>query len=154
MISFKLFVEAIHRAVNEAADSLAKRNEELLDKYFYETFPTNEPQTGKQVLNPKMINLEYPMLDSEGRVIKGEIQVPLITIVPVSATKIEKATLTAEFELSVADEEVQINFFDTTQHKSDTAYGKLEVVISPQDIPKGLELLISGYNNILKRQIS
>lgn len=154
MISFKLFVEAIHRAVNEAADSLAKRNEELFGKYFYGTLPTNEPQTGKQVLNPKMINLEYPMLDSEGRVIKGEIQVPLITIVPVSATKIEKATLTAEFELSVADEEVQINFFDTTQHKSDTAYGKLEVVISPQDIPKGLELLISGYNNILKRQIS
>lgn len=154
MISFKLFVEAIYRAVSEAADSLAKRNEELFDKYFYKTSPGNVAEIGKQVLNPRMINLEYPMLNSEGKVVKGEIQVPLITIAPISTTKIEKATLTADFELGIVDEEVQINFSHAASQKSDTAYGRLEIVLSPQDPPKGLDLLVSGYNNILKRQIT
>lgn len=154
MVSFKLFVEAIHRAISEAANSLISRNKDLFDTYFEKTVQENEVGTEMQVLNPKTINLAYPMLDNEGNVVEGEIKVPLITIVPVCATKIEKATLTAEFGLSAANDEIQINFIDATQHKGDAAYGKLEVVISPQAPPKGLELLISGYNNILKRQIS
>lgn len=150
MISFKLFVEAIHRAVIEAADVLAKRNEELFDKYFYKS----TTPAGKSVLNPKMINLEYPMLNSEGQVVKGEVLVPLITVVPVNASKIEKATLTAEFKLDVVDEEVQIHFSESARSEHDVTCGKLEMVISPQELPKGLELLVNGYNNILKRQIS
>ena len=34
MISFKLFVEAIHHAIVSASDSLMDKNEGLLDKYF------------------------------------------------------------------------------------------------------------------------
>lgn len=33
MISFKLFVEAIHHAIVSASDSLMDKNEGLLDKY-------------------------------------------------------------------------------------------------------------------------
>lgn len=153
MISFKLFIEAIHQAISRAVSSLSDRNKELLDAYFEKTTPEDESENGQQILNPKAITLGYPMLDNDGNVIKGEIQVPLITIVPVCGTKIEKATLTTEFGLNVANDEVQINFVDATQHNSIAAYGKLEVVISPQEPPKGLELLINGYNNILKRQI-
>ncbi|MEL5892720.1 hypothetical protein AAE250_04340 [Bacteroides sp. GD17] len=72
MISFKLFVEAIHRAVSEAADSLVKRNEELFDRYFYKTSPAGDANAESQALTPKTISLEYPMLDSEGGVVKGE----------------------------------------------------------------------------------
>jgi len=32
--------------------------------------------------------------------------------------------------------------------------GKLEIVISPQELTDGLELIIEGYANALKRQIT
>lgn len=153
MISFKAFVEAIHRAVSEAASSLNDRNEKLLDTYFHKTHSADGTGTTRQTLTAKTITLEYPSADSEGEVTTSEIQVPLITLVPACTTEIRTATFTAEFGLGVADDQVQIDFLDASLHKSDVAYGRLEVVISPKEPPKGLELLVDGYSNMLKRQL-
>ena len=49
-----------------------KRNEELFDRYFYKTSPAGDANAESQALTPKTISLEYPMLDSEGGVVKGE----------------------------------------------------------------------------------
>lgn len=65
MISFKLFVEAIHQAIAAAGDSLMNKNQHLLEKYFSEFPDAKEP--GKKVLSPKIVKLEYPTLDSEGK---------------------------------------------------------------------------------------
>ena len=145
MISFKLFVEAIHHAIVSASDSLMDKNEGLLDKYF------EKPAVGvgkdKGALIPKIVQLEYPTLDDAGAVTTTTVQVPLITLVPVTASKIEKATVTAEFALEVINNELQISFPNNKSSENATV-GKLEIVISPQ------ELIIEGYANALKRQIT
>lgn len=154
MISFKLFIEAIHKAISGASDTLAARNEELLDKYFYKDDYGNENIADNQILHPHMVEMEYPTLDSEGKVEKGRIQVPLITMAPLCAVKVEKTTLSADFDLSVVDNEVQISFLNGKRSKDGNYCGKLEIVISQQDPPEGLDLLVNAYNNILKRQLS
>ena len=88
MISFKLFVEAIHHAIVSASDSLMDKNEGLLDKYFEK--PVDGEGKNKGALVPKIVQLEYPALDDTGAVTTTTVQVPLITLVPVTASKIEK----------------------------------------------------------------
>lgn len=152
MISFKLFVEAIHHAIVAAGDSLMNKNKELLEEYFVETSDSGEP--GKNVLVPKMVRLEYPTLNDQGNVISSMLQVPLITLVPITEAKIEKATVTAEFLLDIVNDELQIDFLTKKTPDSKGTYGKLEIVISPQETSEGLNLIIDGYTNILKRQIT
>ena len=65
MISFKLFVEAIHHAIVSASDSLMDKNEGLLDKYFEK--PAVGAGKDKGALIPKIVKLEYPTLDDVGR---------------------------------------------------------------------------------------
>lgn len=150
MISFKLFVEAIHHAIVSASDSLMDKNEGLLDKYFEKPGGAKE---GTGALIPKIVKLEYPTLDDAGGVVTTTVQVPLITLVPVTASKIEKATVTAEFALEVVNNELQISFPNNKTSENATV-GKLEIVISPQELTDGLELIIDGYANALKRQIT
>lgn len=152
MISFKLFVEAIHQAIVAAGDSLMDKNKGLLEKYFEESPRLSE--TGKNRLIPKLVQLEYPTLNDKGEIVATTLQVPLITLVPITASKIEKATVTAEFLLEVVNDELQIDFQpQRTTHKNGT-YGKLEIVISPQETTEGLALIVDGYAKALKRQIT
>ena len=138
MISFKLFVEAIHHAIVSASDSLMDKNEGLLDKYFEK--PVVGVGKDKGALIPKIVQLEYPTLDDAGAVTTTTVQVPLITLVPVTASKIEKATVTAEFALEVINNELQISFPNNKSSENATV-GKLEIVISPQELTDGLELI-------------
>ena len=71
-----------------------------------------------------------PTLDDAGAVTTTTVQVPLITLVPVTASKIEKATVTAEFALEVINNELQISFPNNKSSENATV-GKLEIVISP-----------------------
>lgn len=151
MISFKLFVEAIHHAIVSAGDSLMDKNEGLLEKYFEKS--ADGAQVGNRVLVPKIVELEYPTLNDAGNVTTTTVQVPLITLVPVTASKIEKATVTAEFALEVVNDELLISFPNDKASEKAT-FGKLEIVISPQEPTDGLELIIEGYANALKRQIT
>ena len=144
MISFKLFVEAIHHAIVSASDSLMDKNEGLLDKYFEK--PVDGEGKNKGALVPKIVQLEYPALDDTGAVTTTTVQVPLITLVPVTASKIE-------FALEVINDELQISFPNKKISENATV-GKLEIVISPQELTDGLELIIEGYANALKRQIT
>ena len=72
MISFKLFVEAIHHAIVSASDSLMDKNEGLLDKYFEK--PVDGEGKNKGALVPKIVQLEYPALDDTGAVTTTTVQ--------------------------------------------------------------------------------
>lgn len=152
MISFKLFVEAIHHAIVSAGDSLMDKNRGLLDTYF-EKSSVSEGGKDKEVLTPKIVELAYPSLDDTGAVTTTTVQVPLITLVPIASSKIEKATVTAEFALEVVNDELQISF-PGEKSSGHATVGKLEIIISPQEPAEGLELVIEGYANALKRQIT
>lgn len=161
MISFKSFINAIHEAVVGASDSLMEKNVGLIDKYFVESV-TDETQdtTGvsvtKKALTPRSVVLEYPKLTPNG-VTKTEVHVPLITLVPLQMSQVEKATLTANFEMEIVDGELQLHFGKSSSKgffkKPKTAFGKLEITISPQEASEGLKLMVEGYEAILKQQM-
>ena len=161
MISFKSFISAVHDAIMHASDSLMDKNVGLLNKYFDETVVEEKDEKGvstsKTTLVPKTVTLEYPNLTSNGDVEITLVQVPLVTLVPLSMSQVEKATLTADFEMEIIDDVLQLHFTDSSNKgffkKSKANRGKLEIVITPKDTTDGLKLLIEGYEAILKRQI-
>ncbi|MFK7797926.1 MAG: DUF2589 domain-containing protein [Aureispira sp.] len=167
MISFKSFISAVHEAIVQANETLMEKNEALLDRYFDRKFSSITRETE---LVPKTVTLTYPETHSfaeatdkdikEDYVVEvAPITVPLITIVPLSMNKIEKATLTAEFDIELVDDEVQLNFVTKKRSRlfgksSQATHSKLEIVLSPEESSEGLRLLVEGYEDFLRKQIS
>jgi hypothetical protein len=165
MISFKAFVTAIHEAIIGAADALMDKNVGLLDKYFTEvpddSVPAGggTPTPGATKLIPKTVTLEYPHLTAKGDVENLGVAVPLITLVPLTMSRVDKAVLTADFDIELVGDEVQLNFINRStggmfSKKHETSPAKLEITITPQDTAEGLRMLIEGYEEVLKRQLS
>lgn len=164
MISFKSFVNAIQEAIISASDALMDKNVSLLDKYFTEGPKDQQNSDGSTIapintLVPKSVILEYPHLQSDGSIENLEVSVPLITLVPLTMSQVDKATLTAHFKMQVNDGELQLDFANTSQNgffrrKPKAAWGKIEISFTPQETTEGLKLLVEGYEAILKRQIS
>lgn len=115
-------------------------------------------------LVPKTVRVNYPATfdfatpdnDKEYKTISTPIEVPLLTLVPISNYNIEKATFNANFKFDVVDDQVMIDFSKETFKEGEISnnFGKLEIVLSPQQTPEGLRSLIESYENFLKRQIT
>lgn len=171
MINFNSFVLAIHDAILKANDALMDKNTSLLNKYFKEKTIDVKDKDQKPVLDekgqptqkvihePVSVILDYPSLDENGDLKQLEIHVPLITLVPVTSSQIEKATLTAEFDMQIVDGSLQLDFVNRTAStksffsKPKTSRGTIEIIISPQETSEGLKLLIESYETLLKKQI-
>lgn len=102
--------------------------------------------------------MDYPIIDDDGNQQNIDVHVPLITLVPISTSQIEKATLTADFDMEIVDGDLQIDFTGKQKSrgvfkKTKKSKGTLEIMISPQDTSEGLKLLIEGYETMIKRQI-
>lgn len=166
MISLKQFISAIHEAIITAGDTLMEKNIGLLDKYFEEKTSEEKDETGtiitKTNLTPKIVILEYPSVKSNGTEFVTEIKevhVPLITLVPLRMSKIEKAVLTVDLDMEIEKGDIEVNFASKKHdgglfRKSKKTSAKLEIIISPQESTDGLKLLVEGYESILKRQIT
>lgn len=170
MINLKSFVDAIHQAIIGASDTLMDKNVGLLERYFEEKHieeTHKDDSTGESkaqiidALVPKSVTLAYPVLTAEGNVETTEIRVPLITLVPLGMSQVEKATITADFELALVEDELQLSFPSKKEHKvfnkqdeNSRTNGKLEIVISPQDSSDGLKMIVEAYEAVLKRQIA
>ncbi len=173
MISFKSFVSAIQNAIMGASDTLMDKNLSLIDRYFDKDTAEVKDSTGnvvsKATLIPKTVTLNYPQLNEHAeddediindyQVKVLPIEVPLITLVPLTMPQIEKATLTAEFELEIVNGELQLNFPNSARgglfkKAPKTTRGKLEIILSPQESSEGLKMLIESYESFLKRQLS
>jgi len=161
MISLKAFITAIHNAVFTASESLMDKNYELLTNYFtdVETTETGENAKNSSVkiekhLHPKMVKLEYPNTDSSIADETTSVMVPLITLVPFSASQLEKVTFTTEFKIFVdQNDELQLDFSKINKWGDKHHVGKLEIVVSPTDTPEGLQRIIESYEAMLRRQI-
>lgn len=164
MISFKEFVHAIHAAVLEANNTLMDKNQEILKKYFKEVPDTSDtskddPKGNVPLrLEPLTVNLEYPHLDSDGKVELTDISVPLITLAPLNMSQIEKVTFSSEFEMLVNEGELEIDFSNRKRSnmfskKDKSKVGKIEIVVTPQDTAEGIKILVEAYENVLKRQL-
>jgi len=142
----------------QAGDTLMDKNIGLLDKYF------EESKTPEKNLIAKTVVLEMHSLGVDGSTQTNQVHVPLITLVPLTTTRIEKATLTADFEMEIVEGELQLDFKNRSAgglgigglfSKPDKKkIGRLEITIAPQETPEGLRLMVEAYESALKRQIS
>ena len=158
MIGLYAFVRAIHDAIVLAHDSLMTSNVRVLDEFFREVPKDMEDESSEKTLVPKNVIVEYPIQNAAGEMQVAEVHVPLITLVPLSYSKIEKAYLSVDFEMDVIDGELQLNFTKQSSNgassdDNQSRRNSLEITIAPHESSDGLKLLIEGYEAILKRQI-
>ncbi len=170
MISFDAFVKAIHDAILGANDALMDRNVELLDRFFEEVEHEEHEESASEAEDsggphvshiPKSVCLIYPHQTSTG-IEEVAIHVPLITLVPLSMSQIEKVKLTADFEIHMNDDKLELYFpsggstpkrsiFSRKARKTTT--GKLEITLSPHPVAEGIQIVVEGYERALRAQI-
>jgi len=147
MTEFKSFIHSLQEAIAAASDTMAERNRDLIERYF-DKVPDN---SGSSVYRPKTVSLSLPAADADGNLCERQIRVPLISLVPLCGSQIEKATLSADVCLSVEDNELQLDF---GRHRGlGSAIGKLEIVISPSVPADGMNRLVEAYTELLSKQI-
>lgn len=110
--------------------------------------PVQEPKTVR--LNPKTVEISYPSAEGQEQY---NVQVPLITLIPITTPQIEKVVLTAEFNMSIENDQLMLDF-SKPRRIGGSHVGKIEVTISPGETPEGLRHMIEGYEAALKRQIT
>lgn len=149
MISVKHFIETLHQAIAEASSVMEEKNQQMLSRYFErKTLPD-----GTEQLSPRMVTLTVPDIDEEGTAIERTVDVPLISLIPCTASKIEKATFSADFRLTQDGADLCMNFVNDNLFRHKTNHGHLEIVITPDDSVEGLQQLIDTYTETLKKQL-
>lgn len=149
MISIKAFIDSIHDAVVAANDTLTDSSVGIIAKFFKD----NDSNDGTLV--PRTINVKYPQISDSG-VENIEVEVPLLTLAPITCPTIDSVEFSTKFEMDIINDELQLTFSkenkDTLEQKSNRL-GNLKIVISPQDVPEGLKTIVEGYERVLKSQI-
>ncbi|MGD1845737.1 MAG: DUF2589 domain-containing protein [Salibacteraceae bacterium] len=172
MLSLENFVSAVQEAVAKASENLAKYNEDLFDKYFYQTDADGHVVTAdtdpeklmgqSPTLKAKSVTIEYPKETSKG-IEQVEVQIPLITLSPLSMTQIEEAKVKVDFQLAVIDGQLQLQFpkANSRGKAADSAgntgtkpaMGSVEIHIKPAEMPEGVKVVVEGYEKVLKSQV-
>ncbi len=142
------FLTELRKAVNEASNVLQEKNMELLSKYF-----TNRKVSDSETICvPKTIRMDYPVATEDGNVEIKHADVPLISLVPITSSKVEKATFSVDFQMDDENGEVSVSFpkkrFGEVQHLS-----HLEFTITPDEVPEGIATIINKYNSTIQNQI-
>lgn len=162
MISFKSFVHGIHDAVLTVNKGLAENHLKLLDQYF--KTDTGDPVSldKDQNLVPKTVTMQYPQHTAKG-VETVNVEVPLITLIPIEMAQIEQVKLDMDLELQLVDKKVHVGFskkrrivkrglFGKKTQPTSTS-GNIEIILKPQEGPEGLQDVIEGYEKELRAQI-
>lgn len=183
MISFQSFVEAINDAVQSANDALLSRHEELLHTYFEPASPA--PQAGKGAaklstsaaaqtrgaLRARSVRLEYPVQTDQG-IELTEVDVPLLTLVPLSFPQIETVKFTAQFKLDMQGDEVAIDLSrggakpklkakgaaaataDAAEPETESGgTGQIEITLTPNQGTEGVRRIVEQYTKAVKAQM-
>ncbi|MGD2085451.1 MAG: DUF2589 domain-containing protein [Candidatus Aminicenantes bacterium] len=173
---FKLdqFIDAIQKAVNSATDGLIKKNHEIFESFFETLDGADEGALtdagessgkGHRKLKPKTVTVQYPMITPDGPQVH-DVQVPLITLVPVAMAHITEVKVRTELELFIESDELEVGFpprstkLKTTtdleeieDERSQRANTTLEITVKPSSPSQGLLKLIEGYEKALRAQI-
>ena len=155
MIKFKELVKSINEAAKQANQTIADNEGKIIKDFF-------DYDTETKKYKAKTINIDYPSTNLDGKIELLDIEVPLITMVPVTTSAIDKLKFTSSLDIALSNDELMVSFNkDPTPSKSDIISGKnksrataeLEIVIRPHEPSEGLSDLINGYEKILRAQI-
>ena len=154
MVNFSKLVETINEATNIANSSLLQSQNDLMDTYFERTAASENFQA-------KMVTINYPVKSEDDSIKNVTVNVPLITLVPISTSRIEELKFTTNLEVALNDtNDLLVSFSNEEENSSSlfakkkgTTYAKIEIILKPNENPEGLKNIIEGYEKILRTQI-
>lgn len=152
MIKLNRLVETINNAAEIANATLVDSHDQVITNFFDE-----DEETGKYTA--KTISIEHPKTDEKGKVELVNIEVPLITVVPISSARIEQMKFTTVLDVAIENDELMVSFSPHARAGEAGAGGAqqatatLELIIAPQGNTEGLNKLIEGYEKALRAQI-
>ena len=153
MINFSKLVEAINKATNIAHSSLLESHNDLMESYF-------EKKEGNDNFQAKMVSINYPVKAHDNSIKNVAVDVPLITLVPVSTTRIEELKFTTNLEVVLEKDELLVSFSSQDEQsnnlfckKRKSSFAKIEITLKPNESTEGLKNIIEGYEKILRAQI-
>lgn len=160
MINFNQFIKVIHDAALSANQALMDENLKMLEKYFEPLEPTGYIDLRPSgSLRPRTVVVQFPTPTQDGMVTR-EVEVPLISLIPVSMSEIAELKLKTNIEVFVDGEDLQVGFPSrSAMAKPETAaadggnVSTLEITIRPRDGSQGLTTLIEGYERALRAQM-
>lgn len=144
--------EAINSGNNAKADALLKEINNLPGD---ETTGTEDDATYR----PKMVAMAFPSQGAKG-VDSTIVNVPLITLCPISSPRIKDVKFSADLEVTADDSDElhvafrapQVTGGDNTITK-DSTNTRIEISLVGHEPPEGLQKIIEGYEKALRAQI-
>ncbi|MBB1384655.1 MULTISPECIES: DUF2589 domain-containing protein [Pseudoalteromonas] len=114
----------------------------------------------RRVLKPKTMQMAFPDKDHNGPKI-SYVDVPIITLTPISSQKIQEVSIKANLEVTANDQnelfvafpkQAQGGIFSKSQERN-TSNVEIEIKLQGGETPEGLQKLIEGYERSLRAQI-
>ena len=143
--------EAINNGDHVKADALLKEINEL---------PSNDEMAteGDAIYRPKMVAMAFPSQGADG-VDSTIVNVPKITLSPISSPRIKDVKFTADLEVTAEKDELYVAFRppqvsggENTITK-DPTNTRIEISLVGHEPPEGLQKVIEGYEKALRAQI-
>lgn len=142
------FLVEIRKAVNSAANALTERNIEFFNKYFEEK-RISETET---VRVPKTVRMDYPMAADDGSIKMKRLDVPVISLIPVSGSRLGKAIFSMDCQIDEEHGDVTVSFpkkvFGNAKNNC-----HLEFTVVPDEAPEGISTIIENYNTLIQKQL-
>ncbi len=170
MIRFQALMHAVHQSIHSAAQAVEQAGIKHIDKFFDKVVSESPEQTHaldsdertseqESTYRPKMVAMAFPSQNSDG-VDSTIVNVPLITLCPISSPRIKDVKFSADLEVTadnndelfVAFRSPQLSGGDNTVTK-DTTNTHIEISLVGHEPPEGLQKIVEGYEKALRAQI-
>ena len=124
----------------------------------------SEVLTGDSIpdkLKPHMTTVQFPHKTADG-IVMSDVQVPLITLVPLSMTQITEVKFHTDLEIQIEDNDLVVNFPSSSSLSngdednlsgSSRSIGSLEITLQPHTGTEGLRKIVEGYEKALRAQL-
>ncbi|QOL25217.1 DUF2589 domain-containing protein [Thalassotalea sp. LPB0316] len=113
---------------------------------------------GGATYRPKMVAMAFPSQGKDG-VDSTIVNVPLITLCPISSPRIQDVKFTADLEVTTDNNDELIVAFKAPQVSGehivtkDTTNTHIEISLVGHEPPEGLQKIVEGYEKALRAQI-
>ncbi|KXF82316.1 DUF2589 domain-containing protein [Enterovibrio coralii] len=146
--------EALDRKDMEKANSLLKEFNDVNEN------AQNVAPEQEMIHRPKMVAMAFPKQGKNGEIEKTIVNVPLITLCPISSPRIKEVHFEAELEVTADDnDELHVAFRplygnqSEGQVRADDTNTKIAITLVGHEPPKGLQKVVEGYEKVLRAQI-
>lgn len=159
-------VEVLHKAVSTAMHAVSQHNIDLFKSYFVSS-ENNLRATEKnknidaeiEQLKPRIVRLDY-IRDTPSGPVQHTVDVPLISLVPVSNLQATEVNFEFDLECVETDGEIMVAFPQTkrtllggVQMTEVKPNAKLTIKINAVPRPAGVTAIIEGFDKNLRAQI-